>query len=268
MHLPGNTDPVRFIQITDPHLLKAKDGMLVGVNTFQSLQGVLKRVKDDQKDFDFFVVTGDISQDGSEISYQTLQKSLDSFQKPSYWLAGNHDSLQSMQSVAKDKEHLNNIIRTEHWQIILLNTQVKGEVFGNISDTDFELINNALAGYPHLNTLIGLHHHPITIGSAWMDKIGVKNGEKLMTIARENNQVKAMMWGHVHQESDRMVGHTRMLSTPSTCVQFAPNSTDFGVDNNTPGYRYLQLNNDGSIETEVVRIEGIEFEADLSSSGY
>lgn len=268
MDLPDNSDSVRFIQITDPHLMKTKDRKLVGVETFQSLQSVLKQVEDDKKAFDFFVVTGDISQDGSELSYQSLQQSLHPFEKPSYWLAGNHDSPQTMQVVAEGTEHLKNIIRTPHWQILLLNTQVEGQVYGNISETDFELINNALEQHPHLHTLIGLHHHPIAIGSAWMDKIGVKNGEKLMEIARKNNKVKAMIWGHVHQEIDSMDGHTRMISTPSTCVQFAPRSNEFGVDNNAPGYRYLQLNSDGSIETEVVRVDSIELEADLSSSGY
>jgi len=35
-----------------------------------------------------------------------------------------------------------------------------------------------------------------------------------------------------------------------------------------PGYRWLQLNPDGSIDTKVSRVEGIEFEIDLSVKGY
>ena len=70
------------------------------------------------------------------------------------------------------------------------------------------------------------------------------------------------------QQSDRIVDGIRMLSTPSTCVQFTPESEDFSVDMIAPGYRWLQLNPDGSIETKVSRVEGIEFEIDLSVKGY
>ena len=36
--------------------------------------------------------------------------------------------------------------------------------------------------------------------------------------------------GHVHQESDAVISGIRMLTTPSTCVQFAPGSEDFALD--------------------------------------
>ena len=36
--------------------------------------------------------------------------------------------------------------------------------------------------------------------------------------------------GHVHQESDAVMSGIRMLTTPSTCVQFAPGSEDFALD--------------------------------------
>lgn len=89
-----------------------------------------------------------------------------------------------------------------------------------------------------------------------------------MAIARRHKNVKCILWGHVHQDSDRMVDGIRMLSTPSTCVQFTPQSENFDIDTVAPGYRRLQLNADGTIETEVSRVKGIEFEIDLSVKGY
>lgn len=263
-----NEGPIQFIQITDTHLVEDVDGHLLGLETQHSLECVLNSVKTENDDFHFFVVSGDLSQDGSIASYQRLHDSLQPFDAPSFWFAGNHDDMPNMASVCEKTEHLENIIRTPHWQLVLLNSQVEGAVFGNLADDQFELLEQALLERPDLHTLISLHHHPIPMESGWMDKIGVKNGEKLMEMARRHVNVKCILWGHVHQDSDRMVDGIRMLSTPSTCVQFTPKSKDFDIDMIAPGYRRLQLNPDGSIETEMSRVEGIKFEIDLSVKGY
>jgi Icc protein len=57
-------------------------------------------------------------------------------------------------------------------------------------------------------------------------------------------------------------------STPSTCVQFKPNSKNFTIDTEGPGYRWLDLHADGSIDTGLTRIEGVNFEIDYSVRGY
>lgn len=260
--------PIRFIQITDTHLIEAEDGHLLGLETLNSLECVLNSVKAENGAFDFFVVSGDLAQDGSLVSYQHLQKALLPFDVPSFWFAGNHDSMKNMRIVSEGTEHLNNIIRTKHWQLVLLNSQVEGCVFGNLADDQLVLLETALAERPDLHTLISLHHHPVPMESGWMDKIGVKNGDRLMEIAKRHENVKCILWGHVHQDSDRMVDGIRMLSTPSTCIQFRPKAKDFDVDQLAPGYRSMNLNPDGTIETIMSRVQGIKFDVDISSEGY
>jgi len=259
---------IEFIQITDTHLLEAEEGHLLGLQTLFSLECVLNSVKTENGPFDFFVVSGDLSQDGSICSYQRLREELIHFDVPSFWFAGNHDNMENMRTVAKGTEHLNSVVRTKHWQLVLLNSQVEGSVFGNLADDQLEILETALKERPDLHTLISLHHHPINMESKWIDNIGVRNGDKLMAIAQAHDNVKCILWGHVHQDSDRDFNGIRMLSTPSTCVQFTPESEDFSVDKIAPGYRWMKLNPDGSIETKVSRVEGIEFEIDLSVKGY
>ena len=60
----------------------------------------------------------------------------------------------------------------------------------------------------------------------------------------------------------------RMMSSPSSCIQFAPDSEDFKVDDQPPGYRWLDLHADGSIEAGISRVENVKFDVDLESSGY
>jgi Icc protein len=263
-----NEGPIQFIQITDTHLVEDAYGCLLGLETQNSLDHVLNAVKTENDHFDFFIASGDLSQDGSLASYQRLQRSLVPFNVPSFWFPGNHDDMSNMKAVCQGTQHLENIIRSPHWQLVLLNSQVEGSVYGNLADNQFELLEHALTEYPDLHTFISLHHHPIPMESRWMDKIGVKNGEKLMAMARQYPQVKCILWGHVHQASDRTVDGIRMLSTPSTCVQFTPKSESFDIDMIAPGYRRFQLNPDGTIETEMSRVEGVEFNVDLSIKGY
>jgi Icc protein len=46
------------------------------------------------------------------------------------------------------------------------------------------------------------------------------------------------------------------MCTPATCMQFRPRQPGFEVDDRPPGYRVLDLQDDGRISTEVVWLEG------------
>ena len=67
--------------------------------------------------------------------------------------------------------------------------------------------------------------------------------------------MRAIVWGHVHQNYDALRKGVRLLATPSTCAQFLPNSDDFAVDRRPPAYRTFELRTDGTLLTEVVWIE-------------
>jgi Icc protein len=100
--------------------------------------------------------------------------------------------------------------------------------------------------------LICMHHHPMDMGSLWLDGVNLRNNEKLFRAIEPYDNVRCMVWGHVHQGSDRQHNGVRMISTPSTASQFLPDSDVFKIDTKPPGYRWLNLHPDGSIETEVV----------------
>ena len=46
----------------------------------------------------------------------------------------------------------------------------------------------------------------------------------------------------------------RWLGTPSTCIQFAPGSAEFALDEQMPGYRWLHLYDEGQLDTGVSRV--------------
>jgi Icc protein len=82
------------------------------------------------------------------------------------------------------------------------------------------------------------------------------DAEPLLAILDRHPQVRGVAWGHAHQSLDRFRGATRLMCTPSTCMQFRPRDPGFIVDDRPPGYRVLDLHDDGGIATEVVWLEG------------
>ena len=268
MYLLNTDGVIRIVQITDTHLNAAEDGHLLGMKTLHSLRCVLSLMQLEEPDPHAIIVTGDISQDGSESSYRHLHSELAAYRAPSFWLPGNHDIPENMAAVINGSHSSHRLIRTPHWQLVLLDSSVRGKVHGHLSDSEREFAVSCLQERPDLHTLVTFHHHPISMDSRWIDTIGVRNGKDVMDELSAFNNLRCILWGHVHQESDHQLGDIRMLSTPSTCVQFKPGSSDFEVDHQSPGFRWLHLFPDGRLETGVKRVEDIEFEVDYSVKGY
>ncbi len=99
--------------------------------------------------------------------------------------------------------------------------------------------------------LVCLHHHPVPIGSDWLDQIGLANAADFFRIIDASREVRAIVWGHVHQAFDGLRRGVRLLATPSTCAQFLPHSHDFAIDARPPAFRTLELHADGRILTDV-----------------
>ena len=77
--------------------------------------------------------------------------------------------------------------------------------------------------------------------SKWIDHHKLQNSNALLTTLAPFKNVKALVCGHVHQDSINTWQGIEFFSTPSTSVQFKPFSNDFALDQNAPGYRYIRL---------------------------
>lgn len=259
---------VLLVQLSDSHLFAAADGKLLGMNTHDSLQRVIERVLDEQPQIDLILASGDLSQDGSLASYQRFRQLHEQIPAPARWFAGNHDELPAMHTACADSDLLQPIIDLGNWRIILLDTSIPGAVPGYCSTEQLALLEQALQTAGERHVLVSFHHHPVSIGCRWMEPIGIRNPEALFAVIDRYAQVRALLWGHIHQEFDQLRNGVRLLASPSTCVQFAPGSEEFQVDQEAPGYRWLRLHADGRLDTAVSRVVGIHFDVDYSIKGY
>ncbi|MBD2090789.1 3',5'-cyclic-AMP phosphodiesterase [Microcoleus sp. FACHB-1515] len=263
------TSPLVVAQLSDTHLFADRNQTLLGLSTARSLEGVLQQIKQLQPQPDLLLLTGDLSQDETPTSYERLRKLVAPLGLPTYWLAGNHDQLALVQWIpdlaiapfSADKQFFQG-----DWNFLLLNSAALNCVHGELSNESIDWLETQLEANPH-PTLIALHHPPLPIASEWMDNINLKNAAALIDAIDRHPQVKVVLFGHIHQEFDQQRRNARYLGAPSTCVQFKPRSRDFTVDELKPGFRLLSLYPDGSIATQVQRIQDCP-PLDLTATGY
>ncbi len=263
-----NPDAVLLVQLSDSHLFADADVTLLGMNTRDSLQRVIDLVREQQPPVDLVLATGDLSQDGTLASYQQFRDMTAPMGAPARWLPGNHDEPQIMADAAVHSDLLEPVVDVGNWRVTLLDSAVPGSVPGYLQDQQLQLLVQALSEAPNRHHLVCLHHHPVSIGCAWMEPIGLRNPDALFAVLDRFPQVKAVLWGHVHQEIDSERNGVRLLASPSTCIQFAPGSDDFQVSDQAPGYRWLRLHADGRVETGVERVRDFAFTVDYGSNGY
>jgi len=263
-----SADTALLVQLSDSHLFAETDGTLLGMNTRESLQKVIELVLEQQPQIDLILATGDISQDGTLESYQQFRQMSAQIAAPARWIPGNHDEPMIMAEAAVQSALRESVVDIGNWRVTLLDSAVPGSVPGYLQDQQLQLLAQSLSEAPARHHLVCFHHHPVSIGCAWMEPIGLRNPEALFAVLDRFPQVRAVLWGHVHQEIDRERNGVRLLASPSTCIQFAPGSEDFKVSEQAPGYRWLRLHADGRLETGVERVQGFAFQVDYGSNGY
>jgi len=261
--------PVRFVQISDIHHFGDLENSLLGVPTHKSFMALLDLLKKDTKQRDFILLTGDLSQDGSESSYLHVAEAIKQFTVPVYWVAGNHDNSEVMTHVYP-RENINNLkhIILEHWHIILLDSHIHKHVEGHLDPVQLRFLQNCLDMYPEHHALVVFHHHPVSVGSAWLDKIGVNNPDDFWNRLSGHPKLKHILFGHVHQQVEGEKNGIKYFSTPATCIQFKKHSDQFALDELGPAYRWIELYPDGKLKTEVCRLNEYIGVFDNSAKGY
>ncbi|PWB33030.1 3',5'-cyclic-AMP phosphodiesterase [Pseudomonas sp. SDI] len=266
--IPSSSPAALLVQLSDSHLFADPSRTLLGMNTRDSLARVIERVLAEQPQVDLLLATGDLSQDGTLASYQAFLQLSAQIGAPARWLAGNHDEPLSMEQAAAGSDLLEPVVDIGNWRVIMLNSAVPGSVPGVLGDDQLQLLRHALDEAPQRHALICFHHQPVDIGCAWMTPIGLRNAEALFDLLQGYPQVRAVLWGHVHQELDQWRDQVRLLASPSTCIQFEPGSADFKVGEQAPGYRWLRLACDGRIDSGVSRVSDFAFTVDYAGDGY
>jgi Icc protein len=265
--------PLRILQITDLHLKADPAALWRGFNVQKSLDNVLK-LASGYKHWppQVILVTGDIVDDESPQGYRDTYQRLALQLREQLgeaaaitrigFIPGNHDDSGILENSCSELDIEGcGFFTCNNWQIVQLDSAITNSDDGELGNEQLALLDAALQYSPVPHTLVVLHHPLIKLGSEWMDSMRVKDADTFFKCIDNHNtnslnQVRAVTWGHAHQQTDQLHKQVHLFGTPAAGpVQFKVASDDFAIDAGLQaGLRWLTLNEDGSIETSVHRL--------------
>ncbi|WIO74473.1 phosphodiesterase [Porticoccaceae bacterium LTM1] len=260
-----NKQGLRLIQITDPHLGTEPGYRLAGIRTLESLAAIVAKVAESDLAPQGVIASGDIAGHGEAKSYQAFDDQMAALPCPYHWLPGNHDEPSVMERTLSVPFQLE--LRFGNWLLLMLNSKQVNKVGGRISEE--ELLAACTAALKHEGPVaVFVHHPPISVNSEWIDAQQIENGEDMLKRLADCGNVRAIFTGHVHQEFVGKSHGIDIYTAPSTCFQFAANSKEFAIGAGGPGYRWIDLYEDGRIDTGVVMLETANQGLDRHCIGY
>lgn len=246
-----------IVQISDTHLFGDKNRKINGSNSYLNLKNVLKHILSSKEKLDLIILTGDISQDCTFESYQNVANLLNKTGIKYYLLPGNHDDVDVINKVfdfnwVKDKVDYS----FEHngWLIYVVDTSHYPLDAGKLTKDQLLNFKDKVNQHKSTPSLIFMHHHPVLINSSWMDNMILKDAREFNNIVKENSQIKAVLFGHIHQVFEKNVNGIFYVSAPSTSFQVLPNCEMFALEKLTPGYRLIELDKD-KFSSKIVWVE-------------
>ena len=247
---------MKVVQISDCHLFADinKNGYN-NINPALSLQSVLVEVKSQQPDL--LLVTGDISGDGSKQSYQHFCKLISdsTINCKINVIPGNHDN-QSYLKATLPADYLwvtnPHLVVSNRWRIHLLDTQFQ-TTLGKLSANQINALSDYVEQHNNDYHLIATHHHPVDCGG-WMDKHQWLNRQTFNDVVSSQPSIKGVVYGHIHVALSQQRGHCLDMACPATCWQYSTESS-FSTTDLMPGFRVINLDKNGQIDTTIHRLK-------------
>lgn len=223
--------------------------LLLDTDTNATLQQVVQQALS-EKSPSAIIATGDLVHGGGTPVYRRFLSIIaEHCNAPLLCLPGNHDLAAEMREAELPMQSLT----LGAWSVVGVDSHEDDVPKANIDDAK----RNALLRYWSEQTvrfaLLATHHPLLSIGSPWLDKDRIADPESLMDalIAASGPQFAGAVFGHAHQKVEGHYCHRPLLGTPSTAFQFLPRSEKFTTDQRPPGYRWLTLDDDGHIHSQV-----------------
>ena len=254
----------RILQVTDLHLFADPTECLKGIPTRDLLLSVLENVQGSGVHLDHVIITGDHTHDGLPETYRNVQEIFVRWSDRVWHVPGNHDDRTALRSVFRDRiagegaGRVNFGFRAGAWLCLGLDTQVPGSVAGRIDDDQIAWIHDQLERYQPTRVVLFMHHPPVLLGCPWLDAIGLEGRELLQDVIVSDPRIQLACCGHVHHESTHHLGAATIVTTPSTGLQFDPAGATATFATAPPGYRLIELNDEG-FTTRVVRLPEARF---------
>ncbi len=192
----------RFVHLTDLHIShpdagdpKDKSGCS------ETLERVVAIINGMERQPDFVVASGDLTNTGHEASYRLLSELLAPLKLPLIMAIGNHDLRAGFRAVfgggEGDAPYFHDTVHGG-LHVITLDTNVAGKVSGTICEAQFGFLAEALSRHADLPKMIVMHHPPRVddSGLPW-GTIDLDATERLAKTIN-GHDIAGILSGHIH----------------------------------------------------------------------
>jgi len=220
-----------FIHLTDLHLLETEDAQFNGQCPARKLRRVLERARAMEITPAFWLISGDLVNNGQAAEYQVLKRilpELQSFGAPILLGMGNHDARRPFRQVILGEENQDETQPYYHStliggiNVIMLDTRVPNEVHGHLDETQLAWLAAELAKPVAVGHLIALHHPPVNSTVALLDPIVLANPAELAAVVAKHDNVLGILSGHIHYNHVTRFANTFSFTTPSVLYTIDP----------------------------------------------
>ena len=235
----------QWLQLSDFHLGADADFRMNGQHVRRRARALLPMMQR----ADHILLSGDLSEDGSEASYRFLLGLLEQTQARVWALAGNHDDPQQLQRVLGPRlEHGLPVVALGDWQLVLLDSSS-----GRVAVDQLQRVQTSLLDCP---TAVFLHHHPLPCGSAWMDRYLLQQADELLHWLDSLPALRVVAFGHVHQSLLMNRRGVSYVACPAVAYAVQPFSDTFHATNAPPAARWWRFGPGGAFHTVVEWVQG------------
>ncbi|WP_230658365.1 metallophosphoesterase [Psychrobacter sp. I-STPA10] len=266
-HIHTTDNIVNVLQLTDLHLYTDPKKTVEGRNCQADFERCLTQALNEDRRCDLILLTGDLVNEIDNAIYERIFAKLSATNIAFACIAGNHDVTDELyperpfdkrQLVAQPPDSrllTHHCIQANDWQILLVDSSIPGQVKGKLPKQTKSWLTKQLSNN-HRATILVLHHHLVPVHSKWIDAHMAEGAEEIWQLLHQFDHVKAVLSGHVHQAFHTQYKGIDFYTSPSTCYQFKIGSDEFALDKFAkPGYRWLQLGNNGYLESWVKRLD-------------
>ena len=214
-------------QLTDLHI-RADDLLCHGAaDSMLNLSAAVDRLNNMEPNPDIALITGDLTDDGSEAAYRKARTCLSSLRMPFFVIPGNHDNIANFRMAFADHRylpesgtHLHYVIEDYPLRLIGLDSTVAEEIGGLMCKVRRQWLHERLREQPERPTLLFMHHPPLMTGIFGLDESPFSERAELEALIYEHAQIEMVVCGHVHRPITKRFGRTVVATSPSTAYQF------------------------------------------------
>ena len=251
-----NPRGLRILHISDTHLTGDGSFHYGIVDTRANLERVLERaaVLDS---IDLVAVSGDLSDDGSEVSYREIQRLIEPWASKRdaivAYAMGNHDNRDNFEAVLGPRI---GVMTLRGFRIIWLDSSVPSKGYGEIDESQLCWLRTVLEQPVEDGSVVIVHHPPIAANSALLAALELRNPRPLIE-ACEGSDVRAILSGHYHSATASFAGRTPVFVASGIANYSDPIALE-GTERATisSGFSLVDLSPDGAARASFITVPG------------